>query len=193
MDARRSSAGLVAAAQAGDRGALESLFDAYYPRVLRVAEVRLGKRLRRLFDPHDIAQSVFGEAYRRLPRFVDRGPGSFGGWLEEIVECTIRAKARWIGAARRNQGARESGPRLEARPGASSRTPSRIAAKEEEVERLRGAMESLGERDRRAVELRMYLGLGWSEVGSVLGLSDEAARKVVERAVEKVGRVLAGT
>jgi RNA polymerase sigma-70 factor (ECF subfamily) len=190
MGSQRETAGLLASAKSGDRAALEALFARYYPRVLRIAEVRLGKRLRRLFEPTDIAQSVFGKAHRDLPRFVDRGPGSFGGWLEEIVECTIRGKARWLDAARR----KESPPQARARhdAGASSQTPSRLVSKKEDVEKLHDAMETLGERDRRAVEMRMFLGLRWSEVGGTLGLSEEAARKVYERALEKIGRSLSG-
>jgi RNA polymerase sigma-70 factor (ECF subfamily) len=192
MSSPRETAELIAAAQAGDREALESLFDHYYPRVLRVAELRLGERLRRLFDPTDIAQSVFGQAYRRLPRFTDRGPGSFGGWLETIVECTIRSKARFLNAARRLDHPPASAPDLDARAASSTGTPSRIAAKRENLERLREALERLGPEERRVVELRMFLGLKWSEVGSTVELSAEAARKVYERAVERVGRTLAG-
>src|SRR5262245_44866260 len=104
MDLVDGTAALVASAQAGDREAGGRLFLAFYPGVLRVASVRLGTRLRPFVDAGDIAQSVFGRAYRGLPRFEDRGPGSFPAWLEEIVERTIREKARWLAAEKRGAG-----------------------------------------------------------------------------------------
>jgi RNA polymerase sigma factor (sigma-70 family) len=190
MASSRRTAQLLAAAQAGDREALEALCVSFYPRVLRIAEVRLGRHLRRVYEPTDIAQSVFGRAYRALPRFIDRGPGSFGGWLEEIVGKTILEKARWLAAARRREGPPESGARPEGDPGRNSRTPSQLVAMREDVERLHEAMRKLDQRDRRAVELRQFLGLPWSEVGGALGTTEEAARKICGRALERIGRAL---
>jgi len=187
MTSARRTARLLAAAQAGDREALEALCVFYYPRVLRIAEVRLGRHLRRVYEPTDIAQSVFGRAYRALPRFIDRGPGSFGAWLEEIVGKTILEKARWLGAARRREGPPESVARPEA---GSGRTPSQLVAMKEDVERLHEAMRQLDRRDQRAVELRQFLGLPWSEVGGALGTTEEAARKICGRALERIGRAL---
>ncbi|MCI0586024.1 MAG: sigma-70 family RNA polymerase sigma factor [Planctomycetes bacterium] len=184
------TAALIAAARTGDRAATEDLFLAFYPRVLKVAQVRIGSRLRNLFEPADIAQSVFGRAYQGLPRFVDRGPGSFAAWLDDILDCTIRDKARWLGARRRDGGAMTRLPA--AMPGATSASPSRRAAEGEQLERLHRAMEGLSERERRAVELRMFLDLPWSEVAQALGASDEAARKTCSRAIEKVGRAIGG-
>ena len=48
------------------------------------------------------------------------------------------------------------------------------------------AVGELGERDRQAVLLRYFNGLSHQEVGAVLGLSENAANKLVERALEKL-------
>jgi RNA polymerase sigma factor (sigma-70 family) len=48
------------------------------------------------------------------------------------------------------------------------------------------AVERLGERDRQAVLLRYFNGLSHREVGATLGLSENAANKRVERALEKL-------
>lgn len=56
---------------------------------------------------------------------------------------------------------------------------------------LDSAMDELSERDREAVLLRFFQERPFAEVGRVLGLSEEAARKRVERALDKLRDVLA--
>ena len=48
------------------------------------------------------------------------------------------------------------------------------------------AVETLGEADRRAILLRFYEGRNLRDVGAVLGASEDAAKKRVNRAVEKL-------
>src|SRR5262249_49472063 len=158
----------------GDPAALERLFVAFYPRILKIAEVRLGRRLTTLFDPADIAQSVFGRALRSLPRYEDRGPGSFGAWLEAIVNSTIREKARWVDAGKRSSHSEDTLP-AEELPANSTQGPSGLASRREEVESLHLAMKSLTDHERRTVEVRMFLSLKGAEAAEVLGVSEEAA------------------
>jgi len=56
---------------------------------------------------------------------------------------------------------------------------------------LDDALQALGERDREAVLLRYFEQRSFGEVGAALGISGEAARKRVERGVEKLRGVLA--
>jgi RNA polymerase sigma factor (sigma-70 family) len=55
---------------------------------------------------------------------------------------------------------------------------------------LDAAMDQLNERDREAVLLRFFQGRPFAEVGTLIGLSEDAARKRVERALEKLRDVL---
>jgi RNA polymerase sigma factor (sigma-70 family) len=54
---------------------------------------------------------------------------------------------------------------------------------------LDGAVESLGEKDRRAIVLRFYEGRKINEVGTALGASEAAAEKRVNRALEKLRKI----
>jgi RNA polymerase sigma factor (sigma-70 family) len=56
---------------------------------------------------------------------------------------------------------------------------------------LDDALLALGERDREAVLLRFFKQRSFGEIGATLGLSEEAARKRVERGVEKLRGLLA--
>lgn len=54
---------------------------------------------------------------------------------------------------------------------------------------LDGAVEALGEKDRRAIVLRFYDGRKLNEVGIALGASEAAAEKRVNRALEKLRKI----
>ena len=50
---------------------------------------------------------------------------------------------------------------------------------------LDGAMRELGERDREALVLRFFARRPFAEIGRALGLSEDATRMRVQRALEK--------
>ena len=52
------------------------------------------------------------------------------------------------------------------------------------------AMTQLGEADREAVLLRFFSGRSYSEIGHALSISEEAARKRVDRALDKLHDML---
>ena len=56
---------------------------------------------------------------------------------------------------------------------------------------LDDALHALGERDREAVLLRYFKQCSFGEIGTAIGLSEEAARKRVERSIEKLRGLLA--
>lgn len=56
---------------------------------------------------------------------------------------------------------------------------------------LDDALESLGEKDREVILLHYYRSLNFREVGEMLGIASEAARKRIERATEKLRGKLA--
>ena len=51
---------------------------------------------------------------------------------------------------------------------------------------LDGALEQLGQNDHDAVVLRFFEGRNFKEVGAALGASEDAAKKRVNRALEKL-------
>ena len=53
---------------------------------------------------------------------------------------------------------------------------------------LNQSLAALGEADRNCVLLRFFQGMTFAETGEALGLSEEAARKRVTRALEKMRR-----
>ena len=149
--------------------------------------------LRRLGgDAHgaaDVAQGVFVKLARDAARLG--GHGALTAWFYAVTRNAavdaIRANQR---RAAREQEAFTMNEILsaEVRVGASAET-------EVEWARLRpvldAAMDALGERDREAVLLRYFEARPFAEIGATLRVSEDAARMRVERALEKLRRVLA--
>jgi RNA polymerase sigma factor (sigma-70 family) len=130
---------------------------------------------------HDVTQIVFSDLARKAPSLRDRP--SLAGWLyigtrhaaAAIVRREQRRKTRELRAHTMNTLL-------------SPETP------DPEWERIRpvldAAMTELGETDREAVVLRYFQQRTLAEVGHALRVTEEAARKRVDRALDKLRDVL---
>src|SRR5437870_13912762 len=92
-EAAEFSAVLVRARD-GDAAAVAALFDRYGRVVLGAVRRRLSADLRRRYDSMDLAQSVFADVLRALPRIKDRGEGGFVRLLTLKAENKVRDKLR---------------------------------------------------------------------------------------------------
>ena len=138
---------------------------------------------RQLGDEHlaeDVTQAVFVLLLKRAGRL--RRYNYVGGWLFLALSyCVKRAKRERARLARREKEA------------ASMRKEAMEEAKWEDVApELDAAVGKLGKVDRDAILLRFYERRPLAEVGKALGISEEAARMRVQRAVgslrEKLGK-----
>lgn len=130
----------------------------------------------------DVVQEVFTDLARKAPKLVDRPV--LAGWL---YTSTRYAAAN----ARRSEGRRRVREQ-------EAYAMQEIMHNEEPVTdwgRLRpvidDALHALSETDREAVLLRFFQGRAFAEIGAALRLTEEAARKRVDRALDKMAAVLA--
>jgi RNA polymerase sigma factor (sigma-70 family) len=130
----------------------------------------------------DITQAVFTDLARKAAELANRSV--LTGWL---YTSTRYAAANAMRAERRRH-AREQEAYMMHEYTAN-------AATERDWTQLRplidDAMHSLGERDREAVLLRFFEGRAFAEIGRALQLTEDTARKRVERALEKMSVALA--
>lgn len=186
MSSRFSS--LIRKAQSGDRQARSDLVRLYQPRVMTKVRGRLSEELRREFDSTDIAQSVFIDVLRDLPRFEDRGEDAFFNWLRIKAENKVNDKLRGRllpDAGVRERRLPEDHDAVQQGPG-----PGSTAERAEEAEVARRMVASLGQLDRRVVDLRLGQGRSFGEIAGELGLpSADAARKRFTRSIVELRRL----
>jgi RNA polymerase sigma factor (sigma-70 family) len=129
----------------------------------------------------DVTQAVFVLLARKAGKI--RGP--LAGWLILTTHfCAANAKKL---AARREFHERRAGEMKLAESGAREQSEWDSYAP-----MLDGAMARLGEKDRNAVAMRHLQNVSFKEIGVALGISEEAARKRVDRATDRLRRILSG-
>ena len=136
--------------------------------------------LRQVRDPQaaeEVAQAVFTILARKASSL--KTGTIVGGWLFNAVRLTAAAELRT--AARRRRREREA----QMEPAIQAQAESHCEW-EQIAPLLDEALAHLSQADRNAVLLRYFEQKNLAEVGAALGASEEAARKRVSRAVEKL-------
>lgn len=190
---------LISKAQSGDDGALNRLFDRYYPRVLRDVRVRVGAKLRAREDLDDFVQWTFAKAAEKFDDFEMREEAGLIHWFAKIAENQIRDRADYHGAQKR-----DSGPMRSLDRGADGNTgriekadttrgsPERRAQLDEEQRRLERALDGLQPELRELILLRDYEGFSWAEVAERTGHpSPDAARQKHAKAMRILAQRMA--
>ncbi len=124
----------------------------------------------------DAAQAVFLLLAQKA-KTLRAGP-SLAGWLFQTAHLVARNA--------RTQAARRA--HYEGKAAAIQTPPDDHAVWSDIEPLLNSSLAALPARDREGVLLRFFQGLTFAEMGVVLGLSEEAARKRVGRALEKLRR-----
>lgn len=134
---------------------------------------------RRELDSNEAAEDATQAVFLLLARKAKtlRAGPSLAGWLFQT--------ARFVARNARTQAAR----RAHYEGAAAMQTPTEDSAAWADIEPLLNqSLAALPARDREGVLLRFFQGMTFAEMGAVLGLSEEAARKRVARALEKLRR-----
>jgi RNA polymerase sigma factor (sigma-70 family) len=158
--------------------AFAELVRRHLPLVYSAAVRRLGG------DTHhaeDVAQEVFCALARNAHRLVQHP--TLSGWLYTATRNEVTNIVR--GESRRR--VREKEAQLMEETTFATEAPSDWSQLRPVLDT---AMDQLGERDREAVLLRFFQGLPFADIGAVIGLSEEAARKRVDRALDTLRSAL---
>ncbi len=154
---------LIERCRAGDLSAFEPLVEKYRQRVWRLAYQILRDRE----EAWDVAQEAFVRVYQSLPAF--RGQSAFYTWVFRIVVNLATDRQRQRGARARAFGGEpvpeEEWERSVPDPAAD---PERLAARAEERERIRRALDSLPLNYRTIIMLSDIEGLTYREIAEVL-------------------------
>ncbi|MBK8977481.1 MAG: sigma-70 family RNA polymerase sigma factor [Planctomycetes bacterium] len=177
---------LLRAACAGDCAAQDQLVLRFRGPLLERIRIMLGPDARRSAESSDFVQGVFVDVLRDLGRLGSVDERSFLRWAtriarNNILDATRRRHERALSAFASSFDVAGEG-------GAAS--PVDAAAHREQIERLVDALTALRPDDRAVLELRHFEGLGFAEIGSRMGRSENAVQLLHTRALIRLGALL---
>src|SRR5262245_10322172 len=195
MDSRESQR-LVDHAAAGDRTALDQLFERSVPRLRRLLALKAGSALQQ-GELDDLVQEAYLEATRQFADYTYQGPDSFFRWLAAVALHRLANLQRMASAHkrdRRRERPLEAGsttasalPVADAGPG-----PRTVVVGGAAQERLDRALEQLGETDREVITLARLQGLSLLEVAERMGRTRNAIALLLSRALRKLKAAMDG-
>ncbi|MHC5108376.1 MAG: RNA polymerase sigma factor [Planctomycetota bacterium] len=176
----------------GDTDALSALLAQHGPALSANLAGKIRTMHNRLFDVEDVLQVTYLEAFLRIRKFENRGPGSFPAWLKQIAMNNLRDVIKEAERLKRPPADRrviaagtESAPAaLLDRIGYTSTTPSRCANDNEMRDIVLSTLSRLP--DDYAQVLRRYELEGQSveQVAESLGRSIGAVYMLRARAID---------
>jgi RNA polymerase sigma-70 factor (ECF subfamily) len=171
-DELRDETALIQAAQR-DLAAFGPLYGRYLDRIYTYLRARTGRA--RAEDAADLTQQVFLRALDALPRYQVRDGVSVAAWLFRIAHNAAIDWQRREGRAIPWEAVPE-----EQHPAAPD-TADGEALRHDEIAQLHRLLATLDDVTREALTLRFGAQLTLTEIGAVLGIGEEAARKRISR------------
>lgn len=184
---------MVSRIRSGDEGAARDLFAKYFPLLRARLRRRMSPGFRLKSAESDVIQEAYMAAFMRLAEFEDRGNGSFGRWLEGIVDNKLREEVRrHLGTGKRDVR-RERGTEGASAPLASrERSPSSAAMATEEMLSLARAIERIPEKYKIVLHLLYEQGLSLKDAGARMDRSPDAVRTLYGRAIAALAESMRG-
>lgn len=184
-----------------DPATLDEELARHRARLLRMIDLRLDRRLRCRIDPSDVVQETFVEASQRWDEFQRNPQTSAFLWLRFLTCQKIGQLHRAHLGAQARDVRREVRLDMAIDPEASSlvlagqlaadlTSPTQASVREEEIQRVMRALDSLPATDCEILALRQFEQLSNFEAAEVLGLDTSAASKRYLRALERLRRAL---
>jgi RNA polymerase sigma-70 factor, ECF subfamily len=187
---------LVRRGRSGDPSAFVSLIERYRSRLEALAYVKMSAKLLRSYSVEDVLQEACLRGFRSFQSFESRGPNSFFRWISELIEHVIVDLARHEEAKKRaanlvslDGDGKEHREILEHQ----GPSPSTLLRREERFERLKKALEGLGEDHREVILLARIQLLPMKEVARRMGRSTDAVSELLRRALLKLKQAFGRT
>jgi RNA polymerase sigma-70 factor (ECF subfamily) len=197
---------LMARARAGQVEALGELC-ALYRNYLRImAHAGLGPKLRQHVELSDVVQETLVEVVRQFPRFTGQTEGALTGWFRRLMSEKLADLGRYSRRAKRGGGVaplaldapREIGPvdepgdyievRLVDVLAVSESSPSEDASRRELSLRIADALRQMPRPDAEILMLYHAEGESFTAIGSRLGMSRKAVRRIWARGLKTLKR-----
>ncbi len=173
-DASQDDTTLILLAQR-DAAAFGPLYARYVDRIYTYLCTRTGRA--RADDAADLTQQVFLRALDALPRYQAPDGASVAAWLFRIARNAATDWQRREGRTVQWEAVPEEQHPL------APETAEGTLLRHDEIAQVHRLLATLDEMAREALILRFSGQLTLAEIGAVLGISEEAARKRISRAL----------
>jgi RNA polymerase sigma-70 factor (ECF subfamily) len=175
-------------ARLGDGRQVGDLVEDFRPYLLAIAEAELPSELRCKLGASDLVQDTLARGVACFPDFRGRTPEELAGWLRQILVNRLLNVRKAYGTDMRaisREVPCDSGL-------ADDRclSPSKLLRQDEEAARLTAALAGLPDEYRRVIELRHQENRSFSEIGELLGKTENAVSKLWARAVRELQHAL---
>lgn len=184
--------GWIAAAQNGDRDAMERLIGHFQDRVWRRVLYRIGDH----DEAWDVAQEVFVLCFRKIGQY--RGDAKFWTWLARIADNQVLNRLDWL--KRRGRSVTFSISELnhdddqseqrDWEPPDDAPSPRQQAAANESMQALNGALDKIGEDHRQVLLMRFADQLSYEEIAQTLEISLGTVKSRINRARAELRRLM---
>ncbi|MCI0587351.1 MAG: sigma-70 family RNA polymerase sigma factor [Planctomycetes bacterium] len=182
----------LAAGRRGDRAEYDRLFSHCQAMIRRSVEKQIGQRLRKRVPPEDVAQEIQMTVYGEAPKARFENPRAFRGWVDELVHNRLIDHERREFGDKRGidpKSLEKTVPGGGSAPGwlrdvipGSQPTPSKEAARREEIDGIPALLGKLSPEDREYLRMSYFEGLTQAQIAARTGKGEEAVRKAISRA-----------
>jgi RNA polymerase sigma-70 factor, ECF subfamily len=163
-----------------------------------LARLQIDDRLRGKLDPSGVVQQTLLEAHQARDTLRGLSQAQLAAWLRRALANNLADEVRRLGAQVRDVGREralaravdESVARLEGLLAADQTSPSRGAARQEDLLRLAEALARLPEDQRAAVERHHLEGRTLAETAALLGRTRAAVASLVFRGLRNLRQSL---
>jgi RNA polymerase sigma-70 factor (ECF subfamily) len=175
-----------------------SLTHEQYRRVLLLrAKKQWDGQLQPDFDPSDLVQQVLADAHKKQNQFRGQTEAELECWLCKILDRKLANAKRWIHQDKRNVNRKrsledlleESSSRFRPQLAAEQSSPSKQAAKNEQLARLQDSLAKLPDDQREAVTLKHLRGLTLAEVAQQMNRSEASVAGLLRRGLDALNKL----
>ncbi|MDX1962126.1 MAG: sigma-70 family RNA polymerase sigma factor [Pirellulales bacterium] len=189
---------LLVAAQAGDLGAKNELFDQIKNYLWLIANHEIPPELNAKVAPSDLVQDTLIEAHVDFSDFQGSEPGELLSWLKKILLHNAQnARRRYTQTHKRNPSQEQT---LETSPDSTVKSiepahndpsPSAILSSTELNQSITAAIQLLPSDYQLVLNLRYHENLPFPDIARRMQKTPDAVHKLWERAINKLQQVMA--
>jgi RNA polymerase sigma-70 factor, ECF subfamily len=185
----------------GDKQALAELFEEYHPRLRRIVNFRLDRRIFGRIDADDVLQEAYLNAEQRLKSLLKDRPATIFIWFRQVVSQTlIDVHRRHLGAQKRTAkrdvsihggwSSASTSASLAIHLAGNMTPPSQAALRAEVSAQIDAALAGMNDLDREMLALRHFEELSNLEAAQVLNMTPQAASMRYVRAIRRLRQAI---